>query len=259
MAKSRPAPQNHEPQNEWYEMQALIFDVDGTLAETEEAHRRAFNDAFAAAGVPWHWDAPRYLELLAVAGGRERIRHYLQIFQPHVFGQSDLDALIATIHADKTLRYAQRVEAGEVALRPGVERLLDEAGQAGLRLAIATTTSLKNVNALLRATLGPAGRERFEVIGAGEQAAAKKPAPDIYCWVLDRLGLPPEECLAIEDSSNGLRAASGAGIATVITRSLYTQSDNFEGAIAIIDNLEAVSTDMGQLRRWHKEALRAAT
>ena len=240
--------------------QALIFDVDGTLAETEEAHRHAFNDAFRAAGVAWHWDADLYLKLLAVAGGRERIRHYLATLQPEFLADPGLDALIATLHADKTRRYSERVAAGEVALRPGVRRLLDEAHAAGLRLAIATTTGMSNVLALLDVTLGAGGRERFEVIGAGEQAAAKKPAPDVYRWVLEHLDLPPSACLTIEDSSNGLRAALGAGIPTVITRSRYTQDDVVAGAVAVVDDLEADRVDVKRLRRWHAEAeLKAST
>lgn len=235
-------------------LQALIFDVDGTLAETEEAHRHAFNDAFQAAGFAWYWDPSLYLRLLAVAGGRERIRHYLAMLQPEFLADPDLDALIATLHADKTRRYAERVAAGEVALRPGVRRLLDEAQSAGLRLAIATTTGMSNVLALLDVTLGTGGRERFEAIGAGEQATAKKPAPDVYRWVLEQLDLPPSACLAIEDSSNGLRAALGAGIPTVITRSRYTQDDGVAGAVAVVDDLEADRVDVERLRCWHAEA-----
>lgn len=239
-------------------LQALIFDVDGTLAETEEAHRCAFNDAFATAGLPWNWEPPLYLELLAVAGGRERIRHYIETLQPQFLRHPDLDERIAAVHADKTRRYAERVVAGEVALRPGVRRLLDEAQGAGMRLAIATTTGMNNVLALLDAALGPGGRAYFEVIGAGEQAAAKKPAPDVYRWVLDQLDIPAGNCLAIEDSSNGLRSALSAGIPTVITRSLYTQGDSFEGAVAVIEDLDRDRVDLGQLIRWHEESQRSA-
>ncbi len=213
---------------------ALIFDVDGTLAETEEIHRQAFNASFARAGLGWHWDRDLYAKLLEVTGGKERIRHYIEAHG----GVPALDAAtIARLHADKTAEYTSLVASGAVALRPGVLRLLDEAQAAGLTLAIATTTSPPNVDALLRATMGPDGPARFAVIAAGDCVPAKKPAPDIYQFALARLGLPPEACIAFEDTPNGLRAALGAGIATVIITSLYGGVDGFEGALAIVDSL----------------------
>ena len=195
-------------------LKALIFDVDGTLAETEELHRLAFNAAFAAAGLPWVWDTGLYATLLEVTGGKERIAHYIaqSAAQPLDTGR------IAALHADKTVRYAQSVAQGGLVLRPGIARLLDEARAAGIRLAIATTTSRPNVDALLRATLG---HDPFEVIAAGDEVAAKKPAPDVYTLALRRLDLPPAACIAIEDTLNGLRSAQGAGIACVMTTSLY--------------------------------------
>ena len=214
-------------------LDALIFDVDGTLAETEEVHRRAFNEAFAAAGLPWHWDEPLYARLLDVTGGKERIRHFID-----GGAQPDLDpAAIARLHADKTARYTALVATGQVPLRPGVARLLDEAEAAGLRLAVATTTTPANVDALLRATLGPEAPARFAVIAAGDMVPAKKPAPDIYRLALERLGLPPGRCIAVEDTVNGLRSAAGAGIPTVITTSLYGGTARFEGALAVVDGL----------------------
>ncbi len=215
-------------------LDALIFDVDGTLAETEEAHRRAFNEAFAAAELPWRWDAPLYARLLEVTGGKERIRHYIDGFS----AAPNLDpAAIARLHADKTARYAALVATGQVALRPGVARLLAEAEAAGLRLAIATTTQPANVEALLRATLGPEAVARFAVIAAGDAVPAKKPAPDVYQLALERLRLPPGRCVAFEDTVNGLRSANGAGIPTVVTTSRYGGTEGFEGALAVVDGL----------------------
>jgi beta-phosphoglucomutase-like phosphatase (HAD superfamily) len=167
-------------------LRALIFDVDGTLAETEELHRQAFNQSFAAFGLPWAWDQALYKQLLDVTGGKERIAHFV--------GDGSLPAeTIAALHADKTQRYAHLVASGGVTLRPGVRRLLSEAEGQGVRLAIATTTSRPNVDALLQATLG---RQPFEVIAAGDEVPAKKPAPDIYRLALHRLGLPPSDCAA---------------------------------------------------------------
>ena len=212
-------------------LRALIFDVDGTLAETEELHRLAFNAAFENARLPWVWDVPLYTELLEVTGGKERIRHYIIVHAP---ADKLDDAAIAQLHVDKTRRYTSMVADGRCALRPGIEQVLADAAAQGVRLAVATTTSRPNVDALLHATLG---RDPFEVIAAGDEVAAKKPAPDVYKLALQRLGLPAEECLAIEDTPNGLRSAQGAGLACVVTPSLYGGNGPFPGAAAVVDEL----------------------
>ena len=216
-------------------LQALIFDVDGTLAETEEWHREAFNAAFAAAGLGWVWDQALYARLLAVTGGKERIAHFQDVAQvtPRL---STAD--IAALHAGKTRRYAARVAGGGLALRPGVARLLAEAHEAGLRLAIATTTSRPNVDALLSAC---APLPAFDVIAAGDEVSRKKPAPDIYEAALSRLGLPADACLAIEDTENGLRSAAGAGLRCVMTLSAYGGTGPFEAAALVVPDLQEVS------------------
>lgn len=218
---------------------AIIFDVDGTLAETErDGHRPAFNQAFAEHGLDWHWDAETYGCLLDITGGKERIRHYAERQAPAIATRPDFDDLVKKLHAAKTALYVRRVEQGKLPLRPGVAELITEARRAGIRLAIATTTSPENVAALLRASLAPDSAEWFEVIGAGDVVPAKKPAPDIYHWVLERLSLPASACLAIEDSANGLRAALGAGIPTVVTVSEYTAGQDFRGALQVLAGLE---------------------
>ncbi len=215
-------------------LEALIWDVDGTLAETEEGHRAAFNAAFAEAGLDWHWDVAPYARLLAVTGGKERIRHYLDTTP----GAGTLDAdAVRRLHAAKTARYVRAVAGGSVALRPGVRRLLHEARAAGLRLAVATTTTPDNVRALLLATLGADGPGLFEVVGAGDVVARKKPAPDIYRFVLERLGLSGERCVAFEDTTAGLAAARSAGVPTVVTTSLYGGKSGFESAAMVVDSL----------------------
>jgi len=219
--------------------QAIIFDVDGTLAETErDGHRPAFNQAFAEHGLDWHWDAESYGRLLDITGGKERIRHYAERQAPAIAARPDFDDLVKKLHAAKTAHYVRRVEQGKLPLRPGVAELIAEARRAGIRLAIATTTSPENVAALLRASLAADSADWFEVIGAGDVVPAKKPAPDIYHWVLARLGLPASACLAIEDSANGLRAALGAGIPTVVTVSEYTAGQDFRGALQVLADLE---------------------
>jgi HAD superfamily hydrolase (TIGR01509 family) len=210
---------------------ALIFDVDGTLAETEELHREAFNEAFAAAGLGWHWDQDLYGQLLEVSGGKERIAH----FQRRAgIGQALDAARIAELHADKTARYTARIRVGGLAMRPGIRRLLAEARAAGLRLAIATTTSHPNVQALLASA---APLPEFDVIAAGDDVPAKKPAADIYRLALGKLALPASACLAFEDTINGLVSARGAGLRCVVTQSTYGGPGPFPGAASVVTHL----------------------
>ncbi|MFA7238767.1 MAG: HAD family hydrolase [Sulfuricellaceae bacterium] len=219
-------------------LKALIFDVDGTLAETErDGHRVAFNAAFREFGLDWEWNAALYGKLLAVSGGKERIRYYLDRFRRDFAQPSDLDALIKSLHQAKTRHYVELLERGGIPLRPGVKRLITEARNAGLRLAIATTTAPDNVAALLRCSLAPDAESWFEVIAAGDIVPAKKPAPDIFLWALDKLKLAPGDCLAFEDSENGLKSSLGAGLKTVVTVSDYTVDQDFSGAAAVLSDL----------------------
>jgi HAD superfamily hydrolase (TIGR01509 family) len=219
-------------------LQALIFDVDGTLADTErDGHRVAFNQAFAAAGLDWRWDVALYGELLAVTGGKERMRHYLDRYRPDWVRPADLDGLIARLHAAKTRVYADLLAQGGIPLRPGVTRLLNEARAAGIRLAIATTTTPENVTALIEHALAPEAVGWFEVIAAGDVVPAKKPAPDIYQYALTQLELKPEVCLAFEDSENGIRASRAAGLTTVVTVNDYTREHDFSDAALVLDQL----------------------
>jgi len=219
-------------------LSALIFDVDGTLAETErDGHRVAFNAAFRDAGLDWHWDVATYGELLAVTGGKERMLHYLERHRGGAAALPDAAARIASVHATKTRHFADLVAAGRLPLRPGVARLVAAARAAGIRLAIATTTTPGNVDALLRHGLAEDAPSWFEVIAAGDVVPRKKPAPDVYRYALERLGVPPSACVAFEDSANGLRASLGAGIATVVTRGGYTRDEDFAGATSVLECL----------------------
>lgn len=217
-------------------LQALLFDVDGTLADTErDGHRVAFNLAFRDAGLDWEWDADLYGKLLSVTGGKERIRYYLDNFNQTFTAPMDLDGFIAGLHQAKTDHYTRLLSDGRIPLRPGVERLLREAREAGLRLAIATTTTPANVEALLVHTVGKESLDWFEVIAAGDIVPAKKPAPDIYFYALKEMMLEPAACLAFEDSHNGIRATRGANLKTIITVNGYTRDDDFSEAALVLD------------------------
>ncbi len=219
-------------------LQALIIDVDGTLADTErDGHRIAFNQVFTEAGLDWNWSVSLYGELLAIAGGKERIRHYLNHYPVAFNPPADLDGFIAALHAAKTKHYLDLLAQGGIPFRPGVKRLLVEARAQGVRLAIATTSALPNVTALLENALGPDGLAWFEVIAAGDIVPAKKPAPDIYHYALRKMDLAAQDCLAIEDSDHGLRAASQAGVKTIVTVNGYTRDQDFSKAILVLDHL----------------------
>jgi len=207
-------------------LKALIFDVDGTICETEEIHRRAFNRAFAESGLDWVWTVEDYRRLLRTTGGKERMRAHRMACG---LDQPD-DAAIVRLHALKTRFYVEALARDEIAPRPGIRDLIAEARAAGLRVAIATTTSPANVEGLVQAIWGRAAAEVFDVIAAGDEVEAKKPAPDVFLLALQRLGLTADQAIAIEDSRNGLVSALGAGLRVLVTPSVYTDADDFSGA-----------------------------
>lgn len=235
-------------------LQALIFDVDGTLADTESVHMAAFNHAFAELGMDWVWTHDMYTKLLEVSGGKERILHYWKQVNPDIkeVGAHALQDRIDRIHAVKTAAYESAVKGGAVELRPGVLRLMDEALAAGLQLAIATTTSPVNVAALLRGAIGADWRMNFTAIGDASTAPIKKPHPQVYLQMLEALQLPADQCLALEDSSNGLRSATAAGIATVITTNVFTAHHDFTGALRVVPDLSQVT--LAHLHEWQNSS-----
>ncbi|WP_457676083.1 HAD family hydrolase [Thiolapillus sp.] len=221
------------------DLEALIFDVDGTLADTErDGHRVAFNRAFADAGLDWDWTVEVYGDLLTVTGGKERMKYFLEKYRPDFAVDGDLDEFVAGLHAAKTEHYKKLMADPGLPLRPGVARLLREAREAGLRLAIATTTTPANVTALLKHSLAEDAEDWFEVIAAGDIVPAKKPAPDIYLWAMEQMNIAPDRCLAFEDSDNGVKSVAGAGIRSLlVTVNDYTRDHDFSGATVVVDHL----------------------
>lgn len=219
-------------------LKALIFDVDGTLAETErDGHRVAFNLAFENAGLDWQWDVDFYGELLEIAGGKERLKYYINQFKPNFNPPSSLDEFIFDLHQNKSKYYRQLLTDNAIPLRTGVKRLITEVYQAGIKLAIASTAAVENVKALLDNAFSQEMASWFEVIAAGDMVKNKKPAPDVYLLALEKLKLKPSECLAIEDTQPGLIAANQAGLKTVITINEYTKSQDSQKAVLVINNL----------------------
>lgn len=253
-------------------LRALIWDVDGTIAETErDAHRPAFNAAFAALGLPWRWDVQRYGELLAVAGGFERLLADIATRADAPADAAARSDLARRLHAAKNRAYVAALSAANgpgIPARPGVRRLVQACAEADVKLAVATTTGRANVEALFPGLFGREWQRLFEVVVCAEDAPAKKPDPLAYTLALQRLGLSPDEAMAVEDSPNGLTAARAAGLATLVTRSVYFAGDVFDGAAAVVDDLDAPlrlgesdfeRVDLPLLRWLHAQSLGAAS
>lgn len=232
-------------------LKAIIFDVDGTLAETEDVHRRSFNRAFAEFGHDWNWDVPSYKMLLRVTGGKNRIRLYLEESHSGELSRPDLDTYIAALHARKTALYSEILAEGDIKLRPGVEDLIGEARASGLTLAIATTTTPTNIEALFASTLGAEALSWFSAIGNAESAPRLKPDPGVYLWVLDQLGLGAPDCLAIEDSGNGIQSARSADVPCLVVKSAFTQTGDTTGALGPLETL--AGTCLSDLKAMHRE------
>ena len=218
-------------------IKAIIFDVDGTMADTEDAHRQSFNKAFAENKLDWNWDVALYDKLLKVTGGKERIKYFVSDFLKGYSKPDNFDDFVKHLHAVKTTHYTAMMRTGGVPLRPGIRQLINDARKADITLAIATTTSPENVGALLEVGLGKDWESYFASVGCGDIVPLKKPAPDIYNWVLNEIKLPASDCIALEDSNNGLRSSLAAGIKTYITTNHYTRSQDFTGAAAVLEDL----------------------
>lgn len=219
-------------------IKATIFDVDGTLSETEEAHRQAFNQTCVENELPWVWSRELYGELLKTTGGKERMTIYLRDHRNEPADQ----AQIAEIHKRKTVIYGKLIDSGAAELRPGIADLIADAAKSGVRVAVATTTNRPNVDRLAEACFGKPASEVFEVIAAGDQVKNKKPAPDVFDLAVSGLGLDPSQCIGLEDSRNGLLSCIGTNVACIVSPGVYTLGSDFSEAVAIIDCFSEIDT-----------------
>ena len=218
-------------------VKAIIFDCDGVLVDTErDGHRVAFNRAFKALGIDAEWDVPLYAELLLVAGGKERMRAYFDKFGWPEGRAESKDELILALHKKKTAIFVDLIAGGELPLRPGIQRIVDEAIAAGVKLGVCTTSAFESIDGVLN-LLGPERKAKFDFVHAGDVVKKKKPDPEIYELAKQSLGLPVHKCIVIEDSRNGLLAATGAGLPTVITTSAYTTEEDFAEAQIVVPEL----------------------
>jgi HAD superfamily hydrolase (TIGR01509 family) len=218
-------------------MKAIIFDCDGVLADTErDGHRVAFNKAFARKGLPVEWSVELYGELLEVAGGKERMRHYFDSYGWPA-DVADKDAILKELHKLKTDYFMQIIESEQLPLRPGVARLVDEAIAANIALAICSTSHERAVNLVADVLLGPERKAHFSAILAGDVVSKKKPDPEIYNLASERLSLDPSECVVVEDTRIGLLAAKAAGMYCVVTTNGYSKDEDFTEADIVVSEL----------------------
>lgn len=223
-------------------LRAVVFDLDGTLADTErEGHRVAFNEAFEAAGLPYRWDVEEYGRLLAVTGGRRRLEHYLR---EHGHEPTEAEALAADLHRDKTERFTALVRSGAISPRPGAREIVAELQAAGIATAVATTGRNEWVGPLLAQLFEPAA---FDVVVTADDVSELKPDPELYHMTLQRLGSPAHRTVAVEDSAHGLQAALRAELRCVVVPNDYTREQDFAGAATILPDLRTV--DVATLRR----------
>ena len=218
-------------------IKAIIFDVDGTLSETEEAHRQAFNQTFTEFELDWVWSQELYGELLKTTGGKERMTAFLASR-----GEVADPLKIAEIHKRKTAVYGDLIACGAADLRAGIAELIADAARHGIRVAVATTTNRPNVDKLAEACFGRPANEVFEVIAAGDEVENKKPASDVFDLAVKGLNLDPSECVGLEDSRNGLLSCTGANVPCIVSPGVYTLGSDFSEAAAVIDCFTQIDT-----------------
>ena len=228
------------------QLSAVLFDVDGTIAETEDLHRRSFNESFKEFNLDWFWDKPIYKELINIGGGKERIQHYMKRAWPEMLEYKNLSKYIDSIHKVKNEIYEDYVNDEKLILRPGVKRLISEILENKIRIALVSSSSKKNIENLFLKGLDIDPFESFDLIAHGDCTKNKKPSPEIYEWTLEKLKLSAQSCIAIEDSPRGLDSAISANIKVIVTPSELTTDESFMGA-------ELVISDLGEAKKPFKQ------
>ena len=219
------------------DLRAVLFDVGGTIAESEEIHRKSFNDAFKEYGLSWYWDEAIYRELVFIGGGKERINYYITRAWPEMLKQKNFTSYVSALHKVKSQIYEEYLNDLRIKARPGIIRLLKELKDHKIRLAIVSDTTEQNLTNLFKKGISINPSEWFEVVAHGGCADQKKPSPEIYLWALEKLKLHPNSCIAIEDAPRGVEAATDADLKVIVTPSLYTKNENFEKASLVISDL----------------------
>ena len=212
---------------------ALLFDCDGVLVDTErDGHRISFNKAFEEEGLDTTWDVQLYGELLEIGGGKERMTHYFNNVGWPAVAEVRRKEFVAGLHKRKTDLFMDLVESGELPLRPGVAALVDEALRNGVKVAVCSTSNEKAVSAIVSVMLGQERAESIPIF-AGDIVPRKKPDPAIYQLAATTLNVQPERCVVVEDSGIGLAAAKAAGMICIVTKSGYTENEDFSNADAV--------------------------
>ena len=218
-------------------LSAVLFDVDGTISETEDFHRKSFNEAFKEFNLDWFWDEAIYKELINIGDGKERIEYYIKRAWPEMLEYKNLTKYINSIHKVKNEIFKDFIMDSEITFRPGVLRLINELKENDVRIAIVSSTTQEDLLTLFKNGLNMNPNSTFDLIAHGECTKKKRPSPEIYEWILEKLRIAPQSCVAIEDSLRGLKSAVNANINVLVTPSVYTKNENFEEANVVVSSL----------------------
>ena len=208
---------------------AILFGSIGTLIETSELQRTAFNQAFSENGLDWNWNPTQYQDLLKKSGGRQRIEDFA--------AQQGIEVDASKLHDEKTKIFDELMVSGDVLLRPGVANLIDQANDNGIKLAFVTSTSKDNVDAVFQALKNQLNRSNFSFIGNDKMVSNAKPKPDIYLKALSGLNLKADDCVAIEDTEVSMQSALAASIKCIAFPGAFAKDNDFSSAILVTDKL----------------------
>jgi HAD superfamily hydrolase (TIGR01509 family) len=219
------------------QLSAVLFDVDGTIAETEDLHRRSFNESFKEFNLDWFWDEAIYRELINIGDGKDRIEHHIKRAWPEMLEYKNLNKYISSIHKVKNEIFKDLIIECEIRTRPGVIRLIEELKKHNVRIAIVSSTTQEDLMTLFKKGLELDPNSMFDLVAHGDCTKKKRPSPEIYEWILEKLRLPPQSCVAIEDSLRGARSAMNADINVLVTPSFYTKDEVFDEAKVVVSSL----------------------